>query len=229
MPTIEENFTLVRAAIAAVEEKYGRAAGSVHLLAVCKGHPVEALRQAVEQAGQRDFGESQVQEALPKMAALSDHDLTWHFIGPIQSNKTRDIARHFHWVHGVDRIKIARRLDEQRSAEMPPLNVCIQVNASGEATKSGVAIAEVPALAEAITHMPRLRLRGLMAIPPPLAEFNRQRDAFSQIREIQARLVTQGWTLDTLSMGMSGDMEAAIAEGATIVRIGRALFGAREK
>ena len=229
MPTTEENFTLVRAAIAAAEQKYGRAVGSVHLLAVSKGHPVEALRQAVEQGGQRDFGESQVQEALPKMAALCDHDLTWHFIGPIQSNKTRDIARHFHWVHGVDRVKIARRLDEQRPAEMPPLNVCIQVNASGEATKSGVAIAEVPALAEAVAHMPRLRLRGLMAIPPPLAEFTRQRDAFRQIREIQARLVTQGWALDTLSMGMSGDMEAAIAEGATIVRIGRALFGAREK
>ncbi len=227
MPTIEENFSHVRKAIAAAEQRFGRAGGAVRLLAVSKGHPAETLRLAVERAGQREFGESQVQEALPKMAALSDHDLTWHFIGPIQSNKTRDIARHFQWAHGVDRVKIARRLDEQRPAEMPPLNVCIQVNASGEATKSGVAIAEVPALAEAIAHMPRLRLRGLMSIPAPLAEFSRQRDAFRQIREAQARLVARGWPLDTLSMGMSGDMEAAIAEGATIVRIGRALFGAR--
>ena len=227
MPTIEENFSHVRKAIAAAEQRFGRAGGAVRLLAVSKGHPAETLRLAVERAGQREFGESQVQEALPKVAALSDHDLTWHFIGPIQSNKTRDIARHFQWAHGVDRIKIARRLDDQRPAEMPPLNVCIQVNASGEATKSGVAITEVPALAEAISRLPRLRLRGLMAIPPPLAEFSRQRDAFRQIREAQARLVAQGWPLDTLSMGMSGDMEAAIAEGATIVRIGRALFGAR--
>ncbi len=227
MNQIEENFIHIRAAIAEAEQRFGRPPGSVRLLAVSKGHAVEHLRQAIEQAGQRDFGESQIQEALPKIDELGKYNLIWHFIGPIQSNKTRSIAHHFDWVHSVDRIKIARRLDEQRPDGRPPLNVCIQVNASGESTKSGITADEAPALAQAISHMPRLRLRGLMAIPQPLTEFQRQRDAFHQIREIKENLEKQGWLLDTLSMGMSGDMEAAIAEGATLVRIGRGLFGAR--
>ncbi len=227
MDHIEENFTRVRQLITAAEHCYGRQPGSVRLLAVTKGHSVEDIRIAVEHAGQRDFGESFIQEALVKIRALADSPLSWHFIGPIQSNKTRDIAQHFDWVHSVDRLKIARRLDGQRPSDKPPLNICIQVNASGEPTKSGVTVEEVLPLAKAILQMPRLHLRGLMAIPAPQGALQKQRDSFRQIRELQDRLGEHGCLLDTLSMGMSGDMAAAIAEGATIVRIGTALFGDR--
>jgi len=227
MDHIEKNFTQIRQLITAAEHRYARQPGSVRLLAVTKGQSVENIRIAVEHAGQRDFGESFIQEALVKIRALADTPLSWHFIGPIQSNKTRDIAQHFDWVHSVDRIKIARRLDDQRPAGKPPLNICIQVNTSGEPTKSGVTAEEVLPLAKAIWQMPCLHLRGLMAIPAPEGELQKQRDSFRQVRELQNRLGEHGCLLDTLSMGMSGDLAAAIAEGATMVRIGTALFGDR--
>lgn len=226
MTDISDNLREVRQRIAAAESRYGRAAGTVRLLAVSKTWPAAMLRRAAA-AGQRDFGESYVQEALPKMEALGGLPLCWHFIGPIQSNKTRDIASRFHWVHSVDRIKIARRLSAQRPAGLPPLEVCIQVNISAEASKSGVSAGEAAALAEAVAQLPRLRLRGLMAIPAPTPDFAEQRAHFRQVRQLQDTLIAQGHALDTLSMGMSGDLEAAIAEGATVVRVGTALFGVR--
>ncbi len=226
MTDISDNLREVRQRIAAAESRYGRAAGTVRLLAVSKTWPAAMLRRAAA-AGQRDFGESYVQEALPKMEALGGLPLCWHFIGPIQSNKTRDIASRFHWVHSVDRIKIARRLSAQRPAGLPPLEVCIQVNISAEASKSGVSAGEAAALAEAVAQLPRLRLRGLMAIPAPTPDFAEQRAHFRQVRVLQDTLIAQGHALDTLSMGMSGDLEAAIAEGATVVRVGTALFGVR--
>ena len=197
---------------------------SVHLLAVSKTKPAAALRDAYA-AGLRDFGENYLQEARAKQVELADLPLCWHFIGPIQSNKTRDIAEHFAWVHSVDRLKIAQRLSEQRPDGLPPLNICIQVNVSGEASKSGCAPADLPALAHAISALPRLTLRGLMAIPEPTDERAEQDAAFAKVRELQEGL---NMGLDTLSMGMSHDLESAIAQGATWVRIGTALFGARD-
>jgi PLP dependent protein len=179
--------------------------------------------------GQREFGENYLQEALDKQAGLRDLPLTWHFIGPIQSNKTRAIAEHFSWVHSVDRLKIAERLSAQRPAGLPPLQVCIEVNVSGEASKGGVTPADLPALAAAVSKLPGLQLRGLMAIPAPTADQAAQRAAFRRVREQFEALRAHGYALDTLSMGMSGDLEAAILEGATIVRIGTALFGERTK
>jgi pyridoxal phosphate enzyme (YggS family) len=179
--------------------------------------------------GQREFGENYLQEALEKQAELRDLPLEWHFIGPIQSNKTRAIAENFSWVHSVDRLKIAERLSAQRPAGLPPLQVCIEVNVSGEASKGGVAPAELPALAAAVAALPGLRLRGLMAIPAPASDVAAQRAAFRQVRELYDALRARGLALDTLSMGMSGDLGAAILEGATIVRIGTALFGERIK
>lgn len=218
----------VRERIRSAEQQAGRAPGSVTLLAVSKRHPAAAIRTAAE-AGQRCFGESYVQEALGKMAELADLPLEWHFIGPIQSNKTATIAANFHWVHSVEREKIARRLSDQRPAELPPLNVCIQVNISGEASKSGAPLAAVPELAQAIQALPRIRLRGLMAIPAPSHDPQQQRVPFRRLREAFDSLRQgTGADLDTLSMGMSADMEAAIAEGATIVRIGTNIFGTRE-
>lgn len=196
----------------------------MHLLAVSKTKPAEAVREA-HAAGLRDFGENYLQEALAKQAALADLDLTWHFIGPIQSNKTRAIAEHFDWVHSVDRLKVAERLAEQRPADLGPLNICLQVNISGEASKAGCAPADVPALAKAVAALPGLRLRGLMAIPQPSADPAEQNAVFAQVRALNEAL---GLGLDTLSMGMSEDLEAAIAQGATWVRIGTALFGARD-
>ena len=224
MSTIAGNIAQVEARIRAAALAVHRDVTSIHLLAVSKTKPAAALREA-HAAGVRDFGENYLQEARAKQIELADLPLCWHFIGPIQSNKTRDIAEHFAWVHSVDRLKIAQRLSEQRPADLPPLNICIQVNVSGEASKSGCTPADLPALAAAISALPRLKLRGLMAIPEPTEDRAEQDAAFAQVRTLQERL---NMGLDTLSMGMSHDLESAIAQGATWVRIGTALFGARD-
>ena len=232
MSRIAQNLQAVISTIVASEHEAGRPAQSVRLLAVSKTFGPEAVLEAV-QAGQRAFGENYLQEGVDKIRALAaatpmpDQALEWHFIGPIQSNKTRPIAEHFDWVHTVEREKIALRLNEQRPAELAPLNICLQVNISGEASKSGVAPDQVLALAQAVAGLPRLRLRGLMAIPEPEDDFDKQRAAFRRVRELYDALRAQGLALDTLSMGMSGDMRAAVLEGATIVRVGSAIFGAR--
>ncbi|MBI6658151.1 YggS family pyridoxal phosphate-dependent enzyme [Pseudomonas sp. MF6751] len=224
MSTIADNIGLVSQRIRAAADAVQRDASSIHLLAVSKTKPAQAVREAYA-AGLHDFGENYLQEALGKQADLTDLPLSWHFIGPIQSNKTRAIAEHFAWVHSVDRLKIAQRLSEQRPADLPPLNICIQVNVSGEASKSGCTPADLPALATAISALPRLKLRGLMAIPEPTEDRAEQDAAFATVRDLQASL---NLPLDTLSMGMSHDLESAIAQGATWVRIGTALFGARD-
>ena len=224
MSTIAGNIALVEARIRAAALAVQRDVTSVHLLAVSKTKTAAALREAYA-AGIRDFGENYLQEARAKQLELADLPLSWHFIGPIQSNKTRDIAEHFDWVHSVDRLKIAQRLSEQRPAELAPLNICIQVNVSGEASKSGCTPADLPALATAISALPRLKLRGLMAIPEPTEDRVEQDRAFATVRHLQESL---NLGLDTLSMGMSHDLESAIAQGATWVRIGTALFGARD-
>ncbi|KRW72713.1 YggS family pyridoxal phosphate-dependent enzyme [Stutzerimonas nitrititolerans] len=223
MSTIANNIAKVAARIREAAQAAGRDPDTVGLLAVSKTQPAEAIREA-NGAGLSDFGENYLQEALEKQARLADLALTWHFIGPIQSNKTRAIAEHFDWVHSVDRLKIAQRLSEQRPTELPPLNVCLQVNVSGEASKSGCAPQDVAELARTIATLPNLRLRGLMAIPEPTDDRAEQHAAFARLRQLQQALALE---LDTLSMGMSQDLEAAIAEGATWVRIGTALFGAR--
>ena len=211
-------------------EEAGRPVDAVSLLAVGKTFPAERLL-ALAAAGQRDFGENYLQEALEKQdrcaTLASDTRLAWHFIGPIQSNKTRAIAERFDWVHSVDRARIARRLSEQRPEAAEPLSICLQVNIDDEDSKSGCAPQELPALAAAVAAMPRLRLRGLMAIPAPRSDATGQRRAFAAVRELYEQLRAGGFALDTLSMGMSADLEAAVAEGATIVRIGTALFGDR--
>jgi PLP dependent protein len=227
--SIAHNLTQVRARIAAAAAAAGRHAGSVGLVAVSKTFGPPEIREAIA-AGQRDFGESYVQEALPKIdafAALPREALTWHYIGPLQGNKTADVAARFDWVHGVDREKIARRLSEQRPSGAAALNVCVQVNISGEATKSGVAPAEAAALCRAIGSMPHLRLRGLMAIPAPAGSGN-ARAPYRALRELLESLRRDGLELDTLSAGMSDDLEAAIAEGSTLVRVGTAIFGPRQ-
>lgn len=198
------------------------------LLAVSKTRSADEIRE-VWQAGCRDFGENYLQEALGKQDALQDLAITWHFIGPLQSNKTRPVATHFDWVHSVDRLKLAQRLNEQRPADLPPLNVCIQVNIDDEASKSGVAPDEVEPLANAIREMPRLRLRGLMCIPHPWEAIEQQRRPLAALRQLQEHLLANGHAVDTLSMGMSDDLEAAIIEGSTIVRIGTAVFGERPR
>lgn len=223
MSTIANNIAKVATRIREAAQAAGRDPDTVGLLAVSKTQPAEAIREA-NGAGLSDFGESYLQEALEKQACLADLALTWHFIGPIQSNKTKAIAAQFDWVHSVDRLKIAQRLSEQRPTELPPLNVCLQVNVSGETSKSGCAPQEVAELARAIVTLPNLRLRGLMAIPEPTDDRAEQHAAFARLRQLQQALDLR---LDTLSMGMSQDLEAAIAEGATWVRIGTALFGAR--
>ncbi|PAA13522.1 YggS family pyridoxal phosphate-dependent enzyme [Pseudomonas fragi] len=224
MSTIAGNIAQVEARIRAAALAVQRDVTSIHLLAVSKTKPAGALREA-HAAGIRDFGENYLQEARTKQVELADLPLCWHFIGPIQSNKTRDIAEHFAWVHSVDRLKIAQRLSEQRPADLPPLNICIQVNVSGEASKSGCTPTDLPALAAAISALPRLKLRGLMAIPEPTEDRAEQDAAFAAVRTLQESL---NMGLDTLSMGMSHDLESAIAQGATWVRIGTALFGARD-
>lgn len=208
------------------ERRFARAPGSVQLLPVSKTRPAAQIAQ-VAAAGHDAFGESYLQEALEKQQALAGLGLSWHFIGPIQSNKTQPIAQNFQWVHGVDREKIARRLSEQRPAGLSPLDICLQVNLSGEASKSGVAPAALPALAEYAAGLPQLRLRGLMTLPARETDFERQRVPFRRLRELLESLRERGLPLDTLSMGMSADLEAAIAEGATIVRVGSDIFGPR--
>ncbi|SMF96263.1 hypothetical protein SAMN02949497_3655 [Methylomagnum ishizawai] len=222
--SLAQRLEALKARIRRAERAAGREEGSVRLIAVSKTQPPEALVAAYG-LGQREFGENYLQEAEAKQDRLAHFDIGWHFIGPLQSNKTRPIAARFAWVHGVDRIKIAQRLSEQRPAGMPPLNICLQVNVSGEASKSGVSPEELPELAAAVAALPRLRLRGLMAIPAPTDAVEAQRAAFRAVRRAFEGLSRYG--LDTLSMGMSEDLEAAVLEGATLVRIGTALFGAR--
>lgn len=224
MSTIAENISTLAERIRSAAQAVQRDPGSVGLLAVSKTKPASDLREAYD-AGLRDFGENYLQEALGKQAELTDLPLIWHFIGPIQSNKTRAIAENFAWVHSVDRLKIAQRLSEQRPPALPPLNICIQVNVSGEASKSGCSPEDLAALAQAIGALPNLKLRGLMAIPEPTDDRDEQNASFAAVSTLQAQL---GLPLDTLSMGMSHDLEAAIAQGATWVRIGTALFGARD-
>ncbi|KPY31698.1 MULTISPECIES: YggS family pyridoxal phosphate-dependent enzyme [Pseudomonas] len=224
MSTIAANISTLEQRIRTASLAAQRDPASVGLLAVSKTKPSSALREAYA-AGLRDFGENYLQEALGKQAELADLPLCWHFIGPIQSNKTRAIAENFAWVHSVDRLKIAQRLSEQRPEGLEPLNICIQVNVSGEASKSGCTPEDLPALAAAISALPRLKLRGLMAIPEPTEDQAEQAAAFAAVRTLQDQL---DLPLDTLSMGMSHDLEAAIAQGATWVRIGTALFGARD-
>lgn len=226
MATIAERLVGTKSRIAAAESAAGRPAGAVTLIAVSKTFSADAVRECAA-AGQRAFGENYLQEALEKIAALHGMPLEWHFIGPIQSNKTRPIAENFQWVHSVERERIAVRLDAARPPALPPLNVCIQVNVSGEASKSGVAPDAVEALAQAIRPLTRLKLRGLMAIPEPSPDGALRRRRFAALRALQQQLIAQGHALDTLSMGMSDDLEDAIAEGATLVRIGTAIFGKR--
>ena len=229
--SISENLQLVQHRIATSAQAAGRDPTSIRLLAVSKTFDAQAVLIAA-QAGQRAFGENYVQEAIDKISATRELNpnlqLEWHFIGPIQSNKTRQIAEHFDWVHSVDRLKIAQRLSEQRPVDMPPLQICLQVNVSGEATKSGLEPDALLELARGVNTLPNICLRGLMAIPEPTEDVEQQRAAFAKLRLMQNDLQAVGIQTDTLSMGMSADMDAAIAEGATIVRIGTAIFGGRD-
>jgi pyridoxal phosphate enzyme (YggS family) len=221
-----DRLAAVLARIEVAARQAGRDPGSVALLAVSKQHPAEVVRAAAA-AGQRRFGENYVQEALPKLESLRDLGLDWHFIGQLQSNKTRDVAESFQWVHTLDRARLAERLSAQRPHYAGPLDVLLQVKLANEAGKGGASPGELAALAEIVAGLPRLRLRGLMCIPPEEADTARQRAPFRRLRELSAELQGRGHTLDTLSMGMSADLEAAVAEGATIVRVGTAIFGAR--
>ena len=226
MSTISEGLQAITTRISAAATAAGRALEDIQLVAVSKTFPPECIRAAFA-CGQRAFGESYVQEALEKINDLNDLPLEWHFIGPIQSNKTRAIAETFQWVHSVDRLRVAQRLSDARPALLPPLQVCLQVNISGEASKSGVAAAEVALLAEQVSRLSNVRLRGLMTVPRPTDDQEAQRAAFRSMRELLDSLRARGIALDTLSMGMSDDLEAAIQEGATIIRVGRAIFGER--
>jgi pyridoxal phosphate enzyme (YggS family) len=226
MDTIENRLQAVKSRIADAAQRAARDPRDIVLVAVSKSFPAAAVAAACV-AGQRDFGENHVPEALAKLAALGERGLVWHFIGPLQSNKTRPVAERFDWVHSVDRLKIAERLAAQRPEGRPPLQVCGQVNVSGEASKSGVTPAEAPALAHAVARLPRLRLRGLMTIPEPTSDTALQRRRFEALRALKEQLGHEGLALDTLSMGMSDDLEAAIAAGATMVRVGTAIFGPR--
>lgn len=227
MIRVTENFRKIQDLLAQAALEANRPADSVRLLAVSKGQPPAAVLEAVS-AGQREFGENFVQEALDKIAAVGRDDLDWHFIGHLQSNKTRPVAEHFQWVHTVDRLKIAERLSRQRPHYAPELNVCIQVMIDPEDSKSGVAPEELAPLAQAVMELPRLRLRGLMCIPAVREGLEAQREPFRRLRLLAGELAAGGIELDTLSMGMSADYAAAIREGATIVRIGTALFGPRQ-
>ncbi len=228
MGSIGSNLQEVRRRLTLACKEAGRNTQEVTLLAVSKKFPSGAVREA-HAAGQRAFGENYVQEALAKIEALVDlrASLEWHLIGPLQSNKTRAVAEAFDWVHTVDRLKVAQRLSEQRPAWLPPLQLCLQVNVSGEDSKSGVAPGELPALAHAVAALPQVRLRGLMSIPEPAADPAAQREPHRVLRGLLAALNSQGLGLDTLSMGMSADLEAAVAEGTTLVRVGTAIFGQR--
>jgi len=224
MTTIIERLQQIRSQISDAERTSNRRPGSVLLLAVSKTKPSEDIATAY-QAGQRHFGENYLQEALKKQQELGAYDISWHFIGPIQSNKTRPLATHFDWVHSVDSLKIAKRLSEQRPAHLSPLNICLQVNISDEQSKSGITLAELPELCEQVAKLPNLTLRGVMAIPAPQDDFEQQRLPYKTLYQAVAKLNQPG--LDTFSFGMTGDLKAAIAEGSTIVRIGTALFGER--
>ncbi|MFY0678153.1 MAG: YggS family pyridoxal phosphate-dependent enzyme [Neptuniibacter sp.] len=226
MSSIADNLVRIREQIRVSALKNSRSEQDVTLLAVSKTRPAEDLRTAFNE-GQRNFGENYLQEALEKIEALKDLDICWHFIGPLQSNKTRSVAENFHWLHSVDRLKIAKRLSEQRPANLPPLNICIQVNVSDEESKSGCKPDKLEELAAEIVKLPNLCLRGLMAIPKASENSNDQRQAFARMKQLLEQLQLTHDSVDTLSMGMSGDMDSAIAEGATIVRIGTAIFGAR--
>jgi pyridoxal phosphate enzyme (YggS family) len=221
---MNDKLKQVQAQIKEAETLFHREPGSVLLLAVSKTKPAQAIAE-LYCAGQRHFGENYCQEALQKQTELGGYDITWHFIGPIQSNKTKMIATHFAWVHSVDRFKTALRLSEQRPETLPPLNICLQINISAENSKSGVSLAELPELCEKIGDLPRLKLRGVMAIPAPAADFSQQRKPYRLLYEAVKQL--KAYSFDTFSYGMSGDLQAAIAEGATIVRVGTALFGER--
>ena len=227
---VADALATVRERIAAAERRFGRPPGSVTLVAVAKTKPASLIREAWE-AGQRQFGENFVQEAVAKLDELSrlsgPGGIEWHFVGALQANKSRTVAERFDWVHTVDRLRIARRLSDQRPAWLPPLNVCFQVNVSGEGSKSGVEVAEVADLASSVAELPRLRLRGLMTIPRPCTGLDEQRAALRPLVEAYERLRADGHPLDTLSMGMTDDLEAAVAEGSTMVRIGTAVFGPR--
>lgn len=227
MTNIAENIELIRAEIGQCETRYRREPGSVRLLAVSKRHSPQSIRTAYA-SGITEFGENYLQEAEDKIAALSDIDCHWHFIGPIQSNKSRAIAENFDWVQSIDRAKIARRLSEQRPDALPSLNVCVQVKLSDEESKSGVAGEDCQDLCELVASLPRLRLRGLMAIPAPVDDFAEQRRVFHELGALYERLEQRFEGFDTLSMGMSGDFKAAIAEGSTMIRLGTSLFGPRE-
>jgi pyridoxal phosphate enzyme (YggS family) len=226
MTTISTNLQAVLARIEAAARACGRAPETVTLLAVSKTWPASCVREALA-AGQQAFGENYAQEGIGKIRELARPELEWHFIGPLQGNKTRQIAETFDWVHSVDRLRIAERLSEQRPPALPPLQVCLQVNISGEDSKSGVAPQDALALARQVAQLPRIVLRGLMAIPAPVADPAGQREPFGRLRRLFERMRGEGLALDTLSMGMSDDMEAAIAEGATLVRVGTAIFGVR--
>ena len=223
---VTENLALIKDLLAKAAIEAGREPESVRLLAVSKRQPLEKVLEAAA-AGQRDFGENQVQEALPKIEQSASLGLTWHFIGRLQSNKTLKVAEHFDWVHSIERLKIAERLSEQRPADKPPLNVCLQVNIDDEQSKSGLSPVDVQELAVAVSKLPNLRLRGLMCLPAIRSEFDEQRKPFRILRELAEYVSSDDIQLDTLSMGMSNDYAAAIAEGATIVRIGSAIFGQR--
>ncbi|HEX5339474.1 MAG TPA: YggS family pyridoxal phosphate-dependent enzyme [Gammaproteobacteria bacterium] len=226
MLDVAHNIARLHERIRAAAQNCGRDPGEIALLAASKAQPA-AVIEAARATGQRRFGENYLQEALGKMVALNGHDIEWHYIGALQANKTRAVAEQFAWVHTVDRERIARRLSEQRPAALPPLNVCIEVRLSDESGKRGVAAPDTIALAEVVAKLPRLRLRGLMAIPAPVPDATRQRIPFQRLRELRDDLNARGHQLDTLSMGMSADLEAAIAEGSTLLRIGTAIFGPR--
>ena len=228
MIRVTENLAYIRDLLAKSAADADRDAESIQLLAVSKKQPVSSVIEAAA-AGQRDFGENFVQEGLEKIAGTGRDDLSWHFIGHLQSNKTQAVADHFDWVHTVDRFKIAERLSNQRPKQMRDLNICLQVNIDNEPGKSGIAVIEVMALARKIAVLPRIRLRGLMCLPKMRSDFNAQREPFARLRELSDTLLTDGIAVDTLSMGMSGDFRAAILEGSTIVRIGTAVFGPRER
>jgi len=228
MATIAANLQAVRARVERAATAAGRAPGDIALVAVSKTFAAEHIARA-HAAGQKAFGENYAREAVEKITKLAHLPLEWHFIGPIQSNKTGAIAAHFQWVHSVERERIAQRLDAARPEGLPPLDVCIQVNVSGEASKSGISPGEEIGLAQAIARLPRLRLRGLMAIPEPTPDIQLQHRRFALLRELKDGIAARGYALDTLSMGMSDDLEAAIAEGATIVRVGTAIFGKRDQ
>jgi PLP dependent protein len=224
--TIKDRLHVVQEQILEAEARYGRAPGSVELLAVSKTKPLAMVLEALD-CGQVSFGENQLQDAMTKVEGIGVRKAVWHFIGPVQSNKTRTIATHFDWVHSIDRLRVAERLSTQRPEQAAPLNVCVQFNVSGEGSKSGVNRDELRDLCRAVSTLPGLTLRGLMAIPAPAPSFEAQREALCQVREALESVQTGGIPMDTLSMGMTADLEAAVAEGSTMVRIGTAIFGSR--